>query len=249
MLTIESVALSHVGKVRKHNEDAIHIDDEGGLWLVADGMGGHASGEVASNIAISSIPKKIEEKMSLTDAIACAHQNILLQGQENSEQTGMGTTIVAAKLTTNGFYIAWIGDSRIYCIDRKVIQLTVDHTFVQDMVYREILTPEEAQKHQNSNLINRSLGMENGRFKVDSKRVLPVRDGYLLLCSDGVSDYLSITELSNMVDKRKSLQSIADVIETAILSSEAGDNFSFVIVKYQLSFWVKLINMFKVMSK
>ena len=248
MLAIESIALSCVGKVREHNEDSTYLDDNG-LWLVADGMGGHASGEVASNIAVSTIPNRIQANEPLTDAIMFAHQAILQQGQQNAEQSGMGTTLVAAQLTANGFKLAWVGDSRIYCFDRKLTQLTVDHTFVQDMVYREVLTLAEAQNHANSNLINRCLGIENNRFKVDSKKIFPLRDGYLFLCSDGVSDYLSAIELTKIFKNAKSLQGIADAIKEGVLATEAGDNFSFIVLKYKLSFWTKVKNCFKKNSK
>jgi len=248
LLVIESIALSATGKVREHNEDSIYLDDNG-LWLVADGMGGHASGEVASNIAVSTIPNKIQTHALLDDAIMFAHQTILQQGQQNPEQSGMGTTIVAAQSMVNGFKLAWVGDSRIYCFDQKLSQLTVDHTFVQDMVYREVLTLEEAQNHVNSNLINRCLGIDKKRFKVDSKNIYPVRDGYLFLCSDGVSDYLSAIKLAKIFKNAKSLQGIADAIKEGVFATEAGDNFSFIVLKYKLSFWTKLKNCFKKNSK
>ena len=249
LLTIESIAVSQVGKVREHNEDSLHVDDTNGLWLVADGMGGHASGEVASDIAVTVIPDKIKAKGTLSEAITFAHQTILLQGQQHPEQKGMGTTIVAAQSLTNGFNIAWVGDSRIYCFDNKLKQLTIDHTFVQDMIYREVLTPEEAENHPNSNLINRCMGMENKRFSVDSKKILPKHDGYLLLCSDGVSDYVSASELALIFKKNKSLQNIASSLENAVLNSDAADNFSFIILKYKASFLLKLLNCFNLRRK
>jgi len=119
VLSVSSLSVSHIGKVRTHNEDALYFDDEQGVWLVADGMGGHASGEVASAMAIEVISSAVNNKDALDNAITSAHQKILQQGTEQPEQKGMGTTIVAATVRKTGFDIAWVGDSRIYLHTHK----------------------------------------------------------------------------------------------------------------------------------
>lgn len=235
MQIIHTIAVSQVGKVREHNEDALFFNESAGLWLVADGMGGHASGEVASELAIKTVSSCLQTGENIKLAIESAHKEILHQGQLNPEQKGMGTTIVAAQLKQYGFNIGWVGDSRAYCYDKKLTQLTTDHTFVQDMVYREVFTPEEAEIHVQRNLINRSLGMENGLLKVDACIFKPKKSGYLLLCSDGVSDYANRETLQSVFKQHSDIKNLADAITTQVLSTEAGDNFSFILVEFTVS--------------
>ena len=245
MVTISSIAVSQVGKIREHNEDAVLVGDNNGLWVLADGMGGHASGEVASQLAIDVVAEKVAQQPDLKQAIADAHQQILAQAESNPEQQGMGTTIVAACKNRHGFNIAWVGDSRAYLYEKctrapGLKQITTDHTFVQDMVYREVLTAEEAENHPQGNLINRSLGMTEGRFKVDEIQLRPKSTGYLLLCSDGVSDYISHEQLQVAFSQAEKLEEIAEAINGAVLETEAADNFSFIIVLFEpgkLSQW------------
>ena len=235
MLPVKSLAVSQTGKIREHNEDAVFVDDQSGLWLVADGMGGHACGEVASALAAETVSSSMADGVGLSEAIELAHHSILEQSKLHTEQQGMGTTIVAAKSLKAGFDIAWVGDSRAYLFNGKLRQLSTDHTFVQDMVYREVLTADEAINHPQGNLINRSLGMTEGRFKVDSVKVKPEIMGYLLLCSDGVSDYISDQQLQFSFEQAQTLVEIAGAISDAVLKTEAADNFSFVIIAFQLN--------------
>ena len=247
MVTVSSVSISQVGKIREHNEDAIFTDDGNGLWIVADGMGGHACGEVASQLAITTLVKQLKQKTSLSVAIEHAHQTILKQEENHPEQQGMGTTLVAAQLTSTGFNIGWAGDSRAYCFNgvgkhNQLKQITMDHSFVQDMVFREVLTPEEASVHPKNNLINRSLGMTDKKFKADIIQLKPVKKGCLLLCSDGVSDYISHTELEAIFKATDILTDKADAITKAVLNTEAADNFSFVLLEFEVGGLAKLRN-------
>ena len=240
MIPVKSIVVSQNGKVRQHNEDAVFVDDQSGLWLVADGMGGHACGEVASALAAESVSKSVAKGEGLGDAIKQAHLAIVEQAKSNTEQQGMGTTIVVAQSLKTGFKIAWVGDSRAYLFNGKpgtgkLRQISTDHTFVQDMVCREVLTAEEAINHPQGNLINRSLGMTEGRFKVDTIKVKPETLGYLLLCSDGVSDYISYQQLQTSFEQAKTLEDIADAISEAVLDTDAADNFSFVIIAFELN--------------
>lgn len=246
MQVINSIAVSKVGNIRTNNEDAIVYDQDAGFWIVADGMGGHSCGEVASELAVTTVSTALRESGELKAAIELAHQSILQQSELNPEQKGMGTTLVAAQQTKNGFKLGWVGDSRAYCYAYKLRQLTADHTFVQDMVYREVLTPEEAESHVQRNLINRSLGMEKGAFKVDSFLFKPKKSGFLLLCTDGVSDYVNSVELEKIFQQYNDIQSLADAIIYQVLITEAGDNFSFVLVEYKLGFisqWCNILGL------
>ena len=240
-MIIKSISISQTGKVRDHNEDSLYIDDKLGLWLIADGMGGHACGEVASDLAIKTITEETKQK-PLNLAIKKAHHHILEQGQKKTKQKGMGTTIVAAQAIKTGFKIAWVGDSRAYLFAAELEQITIDHTFVQDLVRREVLTQEEAANHPQRNLIVRSLGMEQGTFYVEEITIKPKMSGYLLLCSDGVTDYLADDQLHALFKQSLSLKDMATQLAAAVLETDAGDNFSFVIIDFKLKWPTKWFN-------
>ncbi|MGX5174005.1 PP2C family protein-serine/threonine phosphatase [Aliikangiella sp. IMCC44653] len=235
MEIIKTISVTHIGKVRDHNEDAVLCDNQSGLWIVADGMGGHASGEVASSLAIETVKNKLQAGADLKESIKTAHSEILSQGENNPEQKGMGTTIVAAHLKKDGFKIGWVGDSRAYIFGKKLEQLTFDHSFVQDMVFREVLTPEEAEVHPKRNLINRSLGIVNATLKVDTIDFKPKSSGVLFLCSDGVSDYVDSRALSEVFLESKSLEQLKNNISRSVMDTEAGDNFSFILIEFKVS--------------
>lgn len=237
LLRTESVAVSEVGHVREHNEDAHFADDAMGLWLVADGMGGHASGEVASRMAIEGITAALRNANSLESAIQQAHRDIIAAGEANQEQYGMGTTIVALQRRVSGFQIAWVGDSRIYGVeaDGELQQLNYDHSFVQDMVFRGVLSEEEAASHEKKNLINQALGMPNlDTLRVGELSLRPEAAGLLLLCSDGVSDMLDKQKLQSILTANSNtLAQLASELREAVLATEASDNFTFLLLKYQ----------------
>lgn len=236
-MLIKSVAVSQVGKVREHNEDTVYVDNERGLWIVADGMGGHACGEVASQLAIEVVSNSVSEGAKLINTVSSAHQAILDQTKAQPEQKGMGTTLVAATGVNGGFNLAWVGDSRAYLFNEEnnLKQITIDHSFVQDMVERKVLTAEEAIGHPQSNLISRSLGMLGRGFGVDEVNVYPKSSGLLFLCSDGVTDYLPYEQLQPLFKKPKPLQDIADSICNSILETEAADNFSFILISFEIN--------------
>jgi protein phosphatase len=249
-LLIKSVAVSQIGKVREHNEDAILADEAKGLWIVADGMGGHACGEVASQLAIDVVADKASDGEKLVDAISSAHEAILEQAGNNPEQQGMGTTIVAAALSGTGFNIAWVGDSRAYLFNPEqdevsFRQLSVDHSFVQDMVERQVLTAEEAIDHPQSNLINRSLGMAGRFLGVDDITLYPKNSGILFLCSDGVTDYISSEQLESQFNNNESIEDISEGITEAVLNSEAADNFSYILISFEINKLTKIRNTFR----
>ena len=238
---VTSFSTSHTGKVRTRNEDAVSADDKG-LWFVADGMGGHACGDLASQIAKQTIVLGMENKTSLQTAIELAHANILKEGQQDETKKGMGTTIVAASAEGNKFRIAWVGDSRAYAFQKNLEQLTLDHTFVQDMVFREVLTKSEAANHPQNNLLNRSLGMLGKKLTVEQLLFRPTQNGYVLLCSDGISDYLTDEQISACFLNAENEQAVAETLKKTVLETEAGDNFSFVIIHYKLPFFAKGLN-------
>jgi len=247
-ITLES--LTHTGKVRASNEDALWVDKPSGLFLVADGMGGHACGEVASHLAVDTISATVAAGCSLSAAIQVAHGAILAAGTANPEQQGMGTTIVAARQTTLGFELAWVGDSRIYHYGReRLTQLSVDHSFVQDMVLRGVLTQEQARNHPDNCLLRQALGKPDlNQVKVDSIKWRAVEPGILLLCSDGLSDKLSHDKVERVFinntqtapvtnNVHEHLQRLSEALQTEVLETSADDNFTWVLLAYEPNLW------------
>lgn len=192
---------SHVGRVRTQNEDAFGADIPRGLFIVADGMGGHAAGEIASKLAIRSAtegvallpPRSSREaaRDQIHDAIANANRVIIIEGQAHLEQCGMGTTTTALLVSEQGWWVVGhVGDSRAYLVRAGVVtQITEDHTYVQELVNQGRISDEEARIHPRSSLLTRALGT-NPHVQVD------VFDGDLLggdrfvLASDGLMSML-----------------------------------------------------------
>ena len=155
MEEVSYAARTDVGKKRQHNEDCYGVNETLGLYVIADGMGGHASGEVASKIAVAVIEEKVTQGLTLVDAIEQAHLAIL-EGVENGEgKKGMGTTIVAVQLHENEYTLAWVGDSRAYLWDGVISQLTKDHSMVQMLIDSGQITEAEARVHPGKNIISK----------------------------------------------------------------------------------------------
>jgi len=161
---------SDVGRVRNQNEDSFGVDEPRGLFIVADGMGGHAAGEVASGLAVRCASEGVallppessldEAREGLRGAIADANQVILIEGQAHPERSGMGTTTTALLLSEDGWWlVGHVGDSRAYLIrDGQVSRITEDHTYVQELVNQGRISDEEARLHPRSSLLTRALG-------------------------------------------------------------------------------------------
>jgi protein phosphatase len=211
-----SAARTDVGRVRKGNEDAYFHDDQLGLYIVADGMGGHAAGEVASNEAVDTIHGMVKRGLvtlqgvdgELTEAqaraacrimegaIQAATYMIFAIAELERDKIGMGTTISAALLLGRSLVLGQVGDSRIYQIrDGRAYQLTEDHTLLAWQVKQGLITPDEAAKAPHRNVITRAVG--NREYVEVDTSVIPVRPGdQYLLCSDGLHGYLEDDEIA-----------------------------------------------------
>lgn len=205
---------THTGKIRKHNEDscAIFQTPNGLLSVVCDGMGGHLGGERASKLAL----EKIGEYMSsqrfdlakLNDALdqsfALAHSAIAYEAEKNPLLQGMGTTCVAILFHPDATFCAHVGDSRLYVFrNNELIRLTKDHSFVQDLIDKGIITEAEASYHPKRNIIERALGSDDAQPDIANLgRVLQnLRVGdVFLLCSDGFSNELDDVEIKNFLE-------------------------------------------------
>jgi protein phosphatase len=207
-MKIQYASLSHRGQVRPNNEDAFGEfvagpdagpEHEAAVFVVADGMGGHRGGEIASGMAVESVRAVFEGGLdpkdpgrSLVDAFAAANATILQKSVADASLFGMGTTCTAIALQGSNAHFAHIGDSRAYMFrEGQVTQITQDHSLVGEMVRSGILTDEDARHHPKRNVITRSLGIQQNVDTDTPSTPLPLRDGDIfLLCSDGLTSYL-----------------------------------------------------------
>lgn len=218
-----SSSRTHVGHVRKVNEDRILDRPERKLWAVADGMGGHHSGDVAAQLAIDALDA-LDYPTADTIIQALEGANAALYNCGHAGERRSGTTIVAANIQDNFAEIFWAGDSRAYRIRDGLLELlTHDHSLVQGLIDAGALSAEEALRHPKANVITRALGVED-HIVIDRVRVA-LRDGdSILLCSDGLSRTLGAE-----VPRASSLQDLANLLIDQAISRDGTDNASLVI--------------------
>lgn len=220
------------GRVRKHNEDAMLCDPELGIWLVADGMGGHESGEVASAIAIEAIHGGIKSGMTLQQAFAAAHKAILQGVEDQRGRPGMGTTGVALRILDNHYELVWVGDSRAYLFwNNRLIQRTRDHTFVQALMDAGQISLEDARIHPLRHAITRALGM-SGQETVESDIVTGnlIAGSRIMLCSDGLSGEVDEEQMVALLQSTANDQEAVDRLVQAAKENGGGDNITVILL-------------------
>jgi PPM family protein phosphatase len=237
MTTWNYASSTDVGLVRELNEDSLHVDDV--LAVVADGMGGHAAGEVASEIAVHEIVRAFaldNTKQGLARAVASANQAIILDANEHPERIGMGTTVVALGLANSPAgvvpVVINVGDSRAYQLrDGALRQISLDHSVAEEWVRQGRLTHEEAAVDPRRHQLTRTLGLE--RDLVPDIFPLSVDEGdRILLCSDGLSNELTDDEIASLASAPHSLEeAVASLISTA--NRHGGhDNITAILVEF-----------------
>lgn len=246
-LRLDVAQLTDVGRKREHNEDnmafvipkdTLVMASKGALFIVADGMGGHAAGEVASEIAVDTVSNMYyqgdsnDATVSLLRAIKRANSSIHQRAAENLLRTGMGTTCIAAVLRGNIAYIANVGDSRAYLLrGNQVKQISQDHSWVAEQVRAGLLTEEQARTHAQRNVITRCLGTQ-AEVDVDVFHEELHEGDSLVLCTDGLSGLVSDEELVRIVDQFVPQESVYHLVERA---NENGgpDNITAIVVRVQ----------------
>lgn len=234
--TGKSAAVSHVGKIRANNQDSGYAGKY--LFVVADGMGGHAGGDVASAIVVKRLVESDQLYTSANDAEFALNAAILAANSllaetvfDHGELTGMGTTVSAFMRVGDSIAIAHIGDSRIYLLrDGKLKQITNDHTFVQRLVDSGRITPEEAAVHPRRSVLMRVLGDVDASPEIDTT-ITQIRPGdRWLICSDGLSSYVSEEKLEAVLAGTSGTKAAADKLVKESLDQGAPDNVTVVLV-------------------
>ena len=222
-----------IGKLRRQNEDAAWFDEDRAVFAVADGMGGHLAGEVASRMAIEAVQRMARENerpgiAALREAVACAHETILAHAQDHIECAGMGTTLSVLWLGENYAYIAHVGDSRIYRLrEGSLTQITQDHSLVEELVRAGLITREQARTHPRRNIITRALGT-HGENEPDML-VTDVQDGdVFLLCTDGLTGMVPDDEIERTL-RDCGIEAAADRLLALALDAGGRDNVTLIL--------------------
>jgi PPM family protein phosphatase len=219
-----------IGSRHEVNEDSVGHDSESRLWLIADGMGGHAAGDIASAIVRDRVQQRVVAGSDLAEAVNAAHLAVTEAAKEDSRRQGMGSTVVAVRLGNGAAEVAWVGDSRAYLIrDGKMRMLTHDHTLVQWLLDRGDITPEEAIHYPNRNILVRTIGIEHP--VVDEARVGIKQHDQLLLCSDGVTAELTQTEICDIILKAQTPQEAADRLIAKVVERRGKDDASAIVIR------------------
>ena len=237
MTTLRSGSATHVGQVRSNNQDSLLVWAKADLYAVADGMGGHNGGEVASAMAVEGLEKHAGEPSleNLKQAARIGNRAIFEKAGADPELHGMGTTLCAVRVVPGpeGDEIAWInvGDSRVYLYrDGQLIQLSRDHSLVEDLLRDGQLTEDEAKVHPKRNIITRALGIDVD-VDVDGSTVIPFNGDRFLLCSDGLFGEIAADQISSVLRRLEDPTEAAD--ELVRLANESGgrDNITVVVVE------------------
>ncbi len=253
-LKLQASGLSDVGLKREHNEDSILISKELGLFAVADGMGGHAAGEVASRMAVTNMMEfinQLEEDKSFAQdqtaqeglnpgekalflSIVNANKRLCFLAEENAAYFGMGTTIAAIYTLGDSVHIAHVGDSRIYLAREGMLeQITQDHSWVNEQLQKNVLTEDEARNHRWRNVITRALGNRTD-VEIDIKTVLAKEGDIFLICSDGLTSMVDDAAIEHVL-LAEDIHLDKACAELVRMANDAGghDNISVVLVKIE----------------
>ncbi|OIP99964.1 MAG: protein phosphatase [Zetaproteobacteria bacterium CG2_30_46_52] len=256
MSAIEMVAVTDVGIKRDHNEDCVNIDIGNGIAVLADGMGGHNAGEVASSMAVEFIMRLLKEGLKkfpqgkldedtgfsreailARDSVVTVNNVIIETAQARPECSGMGTTVVVAVFYGNRIAVAHVGDSRMYLLrDDYLSHVTEDHSLIQEQVRRGLLTAEDARNSAIKNLVTRALGVEQD-VEADVVEDIAVVGDIYMMCSDGLTDVVPDEAIRlTMLEHRNNLDLCAKTLIN--LANDAGgpDNISVILIRVKQPF-------------
>ncbi|HEV3036634.1 MAG TPA: Stp1/IreP family PP2C-type Ser/Thr phosphatase [Candidatus Angelobacter sp.] len=260
-LTVEVAGQSDVGCVRSNNEDNFGYDSRWGIFVVCDGMGGQAAGEVASKMAVDILldyfreagkngnyrqigepfPAVSQGARALASAIQLANRTIFETGQKQQSKSGMGSTIVAALIRGNALSVGHVGDSRIYLIRQNSIQqLTQDHSLVMEQVRRGYITREQAERSEMQNIILRALGSEES-VEPDVEDLVVLPGDTLILSSDGLTRHVHDEEILKIVSSSRSVEQGCAALVDAAKNNGGDDNITCLLLRIVERAWYKNI--------
>lgn len=224
---------THVGLRRTRNEDTYYADASLGLFLVADGMGGHQHGEVASALVRDAVVDLVTRGHSLIEAIQGAAERLTAHARHGFDLLPMGTTIAALRTIGDSYEVAWVGDSRIYMWKRELRQISHDHSLVQALVEAGQLDPALASRHPQRNVLTQALGVTaSEQLHIGMARGPLEPDMGFVLCSDGLTEEVSDAAIAQTAARRDlAAQECVDQLLLAALDSGGDDNITVIIVR------------------
>lgn len=236
--------ITDVGLLRENNQDSYFASSaiDFPLFMVADGMGGHKAGEVASQLAVETIRERLESVMAdLTDeelirkhiyeAIVEANEKIYQSSLANPDYKGMGTTLTLAYIYKSKIILAHVGDSRAYIINDNMKQVTEDHSLVNELIKNGSITPEEALNHPQKNMITRALGT-SPTIKIDFHVVDYLSNDIMLICSDGLSNMISEKEMLMILKYEEDLNIASRKLVCRAKDNGGKDNITVILIKF-----------------
>jgi serine/threonine protein phosphatase PrpC len=246
---VKSLEISYTSLPQPHRR---HSNDHTYLLIVADGVGGSAAGEEASALAVDSVETYVLEALkwftnckeaepnevliAFREALALAHSRVRAEAAERPQLRGMGTTLTLAYSVNDELYLAHVGDSRCYLLRAGALyRLTQDHSLVEEMIQRGILTTEQAMRHRWRHVITSTVGGESQQVRIDVHRLHLEPDDVVLLCSDGLTEMLSGSQIGEVL--RAHSDPAAACVELTRLANEAGgaDNITVAMARYERS--------------
>ncbi len=240
-MLLRSAASTHVGMRRQANEDRYAIVPGLGLYLVADGMGGHRAGQVASQLAAEAAIRAVEAlrcaSVSLAErlshAVACANREIFTAAQSKPEFSGMGTTFVGMLFAGERLALAHVGDSRAYLLRHGRLRgLTDDHSIVAELLRRHEISEADALEHPHRHVLTRALGVRS-RTEPDLAEMTPLAGDVLILCSDGLTTHVADREIAERVGDEQDLESAANGLVDSANRAGGLDNITVLLVRYE----------------
>ena len=243
---VEVLGLSDVGCIRELNEDCYCIcgfgdNSERGFCILADGMGGHNAGEVASQNAVKLIAEEMNRLLEsgekeipgqLSRAVSAANTGVYTMASENPIHRGMGTTVVTAFIDDGTAYVANVGDSRAYAVrDDEIVQITTDHSVVSELVMRGTITKEEARLHPQKNIITRAVGTDKSvRTDIFEYNYSP--GDVMIICSDGLSTMLDDNRILEIIKSKKTSEDTVNSLIAAAKDEGGLDNITVICIRF-----------------
>ena len=238
---MKAFAATDVGKVREVNQDCVFsstvpVGCLPNLFIVADGMGGHKAGDIASRLTVDSVVDKLSKVNSkdyisvITDTIIKVNKEVIDKAAESQDYAGMGTTLVVATVFDNILKVANVGDSRLYVVGEDIIQITRDHSLVEEMVINGQLDRADARVDKRKNIITRAIGGES-KVEAEMFSVELKPEDKILMCSDGLSNMVDDTEILEIINREPDIEKAARMLIDAANENGGKDNISVVIVE------------------
>ncbi|HKL52522.1 MAG TPA: protein phosphatase 2C domain-containing protein [Wenzhouxiangellaceae bacterium] len=226
--------ISNTGRVRRNNQDRVLADEQLGLWIVADGMGGHAGGAEASRLACEAVNEGVLHGMPLGDAFEVAHSRVRSAQEDDPSLHDMGTTLVAVREHNGSYELAWVGDSRIYRYNSKGSEfecLTRDQNVAGRLVETGRITADQAREHPQRHILTDCIGQREGLPTIESTRIDWRNGDRLLLCSDGLNSELSDAEMKQWLANLPCPRAAAEKLTEQALEAGGKDNVSLIILE------------------